>query len=75
VRLSRPPFGNKVLSAFTYLRIGPGLLAADPPPALLRLFELACVLVRPDHVARIVVNADHGVVGCKNSPHGRRKWL
>jgi hypothetical protein len=29
---------------------------------LQRLFELASVLVRFDHVARIIVTADHGVV-------------
>jgi hypothetical protein len=26
------------------------------------LFEIACVLVRFDHVARFVVNANHGIV-------------
>jgi hypothetical protein len=28
----------------------------------LRLFEIACVLVPLDHVASIIVNADHGIV-------------
>jgi hypothetical protein len=27
-----------------------------------RLFELARVLMRLDHVARFIVNADHGIV-------------
>jgi hypothetical protein len=28
----------------------------------LRLFEIALVLVRLDHVARVIVNANHGVM-------------
>jgi len=28
----------------------------------LPLFELARVLVRLDHVARLIVNADHGII-------------
>jgi hypothetical protein len=31
-RFLSAPFDKKVLSAFTSLRIGPGLPAADPPP-------------------------------------------
>jgi hypothetical protein len=37
------------------------LQSAGMTAGYLRLFELASVLVCVDHVARIIVNADHGI--------------
>jgi hypothetical protein len=35
----------------------------NPPERVrLRFFELAVVVVRLDHVARFIVNADHGIM-------------
>jgi hypothetical protein len=36
--------------------------SGDSKTAWLRLFEIARVLVRVDHVASIIINADHSIV-------------
>jgi hypothetical protein len=37
-------------------------LVGTCPLINLRLFEIALVLVRFDHVASVIVNADHGIM-------------
>jgi hypothetical protein len=39
-----------------------GQQSLKPQTVIVRLFELACVLVCFDHVATFIVNANHGIV-------------
>ncbi len=58
------PFVQKFCSSETHLEISPGASTGSPPPPslLLRLFEIADVLVRFDDIARLIVNVDHGIM-------------
>jgi len=38
------------------------LIAYDKGPARSPTFELALVLVRFDHIASVILNADHGIM-------------
>jgi hypothetical protein len=44
------------------VRDGPGAHVFGFSQRTSPLFEIALVLVRLDHVARFIVNADHGIV-------------